>query len=144
MKREKARKNQSAKFSRKEAREFLMQTVFQMDAQKELEPRHMQRYLDGKKFGTQTAYVNTVLNSLLDNIEKIDTDINQASDSWPTTRMPKPDLAITRLAIAEILYADDVPPAVAINEAVNLSKIYGTEQSPKFVNAILGKILKAL
>ena len=58
--------------------------------------------------------------------------------------MAKPDLAISRVAAAEILYADDVPQAVAINEAVNLSKLYGTEQSPKFINAVLGKIVKKL
>ena len=56
--------------------------------------------------------------------------------------MSKPDLAIIRVAVGEILFADDVPKAVAINEAVNLSKNYGTEQSPKFVNAVLGKIEK--
>ncbi len=144
MKREEAIKNQSAKFTRKEAREFLMQTVFQMDAQKDLNLAHIERYLSGKKFGNQTAYVNAVLHGLLENIEKIDADINIASDGWPTTRMPKSDLAITRVALAEIIYADDVPAAVAVNEAVNLSKLYGTEQSPKFINAVLGKIVKNL
>ena len=51
-------------------------------------------------------------------------------------------MAIIRVAVGEILFADDVPTAVAINEAVNLAKDYGTEQSPKFVNAVLGKIEK--
>ena len=56
--------------------------------------------------------------------------------------MTKPDLAVIRVAVGEMLYADDVPDAVAINEAVNLAKAYGTDQSPKFVNAVLAKIKK--
>ena len=54
--------------------------------------------------------------------------------------MAKADLAIVRLAVGEILFMDEVPNAVAINEAVNMAKRYGTEQSPKFINAVLGKI----
>ena len=105
---------------------------------------HLEKYLSDRKFGTQTAYVNTVLRKMLENIEEIDSMINAVSDGWSTSRMAKPDLAISRVATAEILYADDVPQAVAINEAVNLSKLYGTEQSPKFINAVLGKIVKKL
>ena len=130
MNREEAALKQTVKFTRKDAREFLMQTVFQMDAQKELDVSHLEKYLADRKFGT--------------NIEEIDSMINAVSDGWSTSRMAKPDLAISRVAAAEILYADDVPQAVAINEAVNLSKLYGTEQSPKFINAVLGKIVKKL
>ena len=54
--------------------------------------------------------------------------------------MAKPDLAVIRVAIGEMLFADDVPDAVAINEAVNLAKLYGTDHSPQFVNGVLGKI----
>ena len=58
--------------------------------------------------------------------------------------MSKTDLALIRVAVGEILFADDVPAAVAINEAVNLAKDYGTEQSPKFVNGVLAKVSKQL
>ena len=68
--------------------------------------------------------------------------IDDASEGWPASRMAKPDLAVIRVAVGEMLYADDVPDAVAINEAVNLAKAYGTDQSPKFVNAVLAKIKK--
>ena len=54
--------------------------------------------------------------------------------------MPKTDLAIIRLAACEILYLENIPDAVSINEAVDLAKTYGTEDSAKYVNAILGKI----
>ncbi len=121
-----------------------MQTVFQMEAQKELDPLQLEKYLAGKKLGSQTAYVHTVLKNMLEHIEEIDLKINDASDGWATSRMSKPDLAICRVAVSEMLYAEDVPRAVAINEAVNLSKLYGTEQSPKFINAVLGKVAKKL
>ena len=96
-----------------------------------------------KKLGTQTAYVKTVLSELLKNIEEIDAKINSVDSGWSTARMAKTDLAIIRIAVSEMLYAD-VPAAVAINEAVSLSKLYGAEQSPKFINAVLGKIEKTM
>lgn len=144
MNREDAEKKQNIRFSRKEAREFAMQTVFQTDAQKELKPEALAKHLEGKKFGTQSGYVKDVLSKLLENIEEVDAKINAASDGWSVERMAKTDAAIIRLATAEMLYREDVPTAVAINEAVSLSKLYGTEQSPKFVNAVLGKIAKTL
>ncbi len=144
MNREEAALRQKVKFTRRDARELLMQTVFQMEAQKELDPLQLEKYLAGKKLGSQTAYVHTVLKNMLEHIEEIDLKINDASDGWATSRMSKPDLAICRVAVSEMLYAEDVPRAVAINEAVNLSKLYGTEQSPKFINAVLGKVAKKL
>ncbi len=144
MNREEAALRQKVKFTRRDARELLMQTIFQMEAQKELDPLQLEKYLAGKKLGSQTSYVHTVLKNMLEHIEEIDSKINDASDGWATSRMSKPDLAICRVAVSEMLYAEDVPRAVAINEAVNLSKLYGTEQSPKFINAVLGKVAKKL
>lgn len=144
MNREDEANMQNIKFSRKEAREFAMQTVFQMDAQKELKSEALAKHFESKKFGTQSGYVKDVLGKLLENIEEVDTKINAASDGWCVERMAKTDAAIIRLAVSEMLYREDVPTAVAINEAVSLSKLYGTEQSPKFVNAVLGKIAKTL
>ena len=80
MNREEAALKQTVKFTRKDAREFLMQTVFQMDAQKELDVSHLEKYLADRKFGTQTAYVNTVLHKMLENIEEMDSMINAVSD----------------------------------------------------------------
>ena len=70
--------------------------------------------------------------------------IDSASEGWNASRMAKPDLAIIRVAVGEMLSSDDVPRAVAINEAVNLAKDYGTDRSPKFVNAVLAKIEKTI
>ena len=56
--------------------------------------------------------------------------------------MAKSDLAICRLALGEILFAEDIPEAVSLNEAVNLAKKFGTDSSQKFVNGLLGKAIK--
>jgi len=74
----------------------------------------------------------------------LDDKINHHSDKWATSRMPKTDLAVLRLATAEILYANDIPTAVSIDEAVELSKKYGSDSSHKFVNGVLGKIAKEI
>ena len=62
-------------------------------------------------------------------------------DSWKTDRMAKTDLAIIRLAVYEIKYEDAIPDKVAINEAVELAKLYGEESSPAFVNGVLARIV---
>lgn len=73
-------------------------------------------------------------------LPQIDGFINEASKGWKTSRMSKVDLAILRLAIYEMKYDDDIPTKVAINEAVELSKCFGGEESASFINGILGKL----
>ena len=128
--------------NRKQAREFVMQTMFQIEVQQDFDRPDFDAYLSECSAGNQKNYITDLLSSICGNIEKIDSIIDAASEGWPSSRMSKPDLAVIRVAVGEMLFADDVPAAVAINEAVNLSKDYGTEQSPKFVNAVLGKIEK--
>lgn len=78
------------------------------------------------------------------NIPVIDEKINSAAQGWKTSRMNKVDLTLIRLAVYEMEKDDQVPVRVAINEAVELAKEYGGDDSPSFVNAILGKIAKGL
>ena len=81
-----------------------------------------------------------MIQKLCDNIELIDEKINEHSQKWSVKRMPKADLAVARLASCEILFMEDIPKAVSINEAVELAKKYGTENSAKFINAVLKNI----
>lgn len=74
--------------------------------------------------------------------EEIDEMLNRLSEGWKTKRMNRVDLSLLRLAVYEIQYDDSIPDKVAVNEAVELAKIYGGDDSPAFVNAILGKIMK--
>ena len=77
-------------------------------------------------------------------VPELDKRINAVAEGWKTGRMGKVDLTILRLALYEILYDEGVPVKVAINEAVEIAKKYGGEDSASFVNAILGKLVKGL
>ena len=73
-------------------------------------------------------------------LAEIDSILNENIAGWDTTRLQKTDLAILRLAVYEVLFNDDVPVGVAINEAVELAKAFSSDDSPPFINGILGKI----
>lgn len=85
------------------------------------------------------SYINKKCNDLVDRIEDIDAKINEKSTGWKTSRMGKVDLTILRLAVYEITYEEDIPVKVSINEAVELAKKYGTDDSSSFVNGVLAK-----
>lgn len=122
--------------TRKEAREIMMQTIFQMDAQKSFNIKD--EFLQGKVVEKEHAYCRNLLENISTNIAKIDQLIDESSNGWSIPRLAKTDLAILRLAITELLYFDDISGAITINEAVELAKKYGTDSSPKFINAVLG------
>ena len=75
-----------------------------------------------------------------DNIAVIDAKIGEFAEGWSVERFSKVDLAIMRLAVYEIMFVADIPKSVSINEAVELAKEFSTDESPMFINGILGKI----
>ena len=81
---------------------------------------------------------------IAEKIPQLDEQINKVAQGWKTNRMGKVELTIIRLALYEICEDEDVPTKVAINEAVELAKLYGGDDSPAFVNAILGKLAKGM
>lgn len=87
------------------------------------------------------TYIFEKVEKISEKIEEIDAKINEVSESWKTGRMGKVDLTLIRLAVYEMLYEEDVPAKVAINEAVELAKQYGTDNSPSFVNGVLAKLV---
>ena len=89
-----------------------------------------------------TAYIVSRCSNVQDKIVEIDKIIDENTEGWDTTRMGKVELTVLRLGVYEILFDDDIPNSVAIDEAVGLAKQYGQENSGGFVNAILGKIVK--
>jgi N utilization substance protein B len=72
-----------------------------------------------------------------ENLERIDLELNSYSTNWALDRMSRVDLAILRLAAYELIFSHDVPPNVVINEAIELGKRFGTEESPAFINGLL-------
>lgn len=75
-------------------------------------------------------------------VPELDAKIDEVAQGWKTKRMGKVDLTILRLALYEMLYDDEVPEKVAINEAVELAKKFGGNDSPAFINGVLAKLVK--
>jgi N utilization substance protein B len=84
----------------------------------------------------------TLIGGVVRNIETIDRIVETAAPEWPLSQVSKIDLCIIRIAIYEILINKEVPPKVAIDEAVELAKEYGSETSGSFVNGVLGTIME--
>ena len=127
--------------TRNEAREILMQILYEMDASKSMDAETAERLAQERLKGMNAQRGTHLLCSIIENLDAIDSSINEKSRSWKTGRMPKVDLAIMRLAIGEIRFDDTVPQAVAINEAVNLAKKLSMEKSSGFINGVLGAIV---
>ena len=88
------------------------------------------------------AYISRILDGVLFHVTELDEKISAASVNWSLERIAKVDLTILRLATYEILYEDDVPGSVAINEAVELANRYSEPSSGRFINGVLGTILR--
>lgn len=87
-------------------------------------------------------YVCGKVFNIMDKLSEIDADIEEATEGWNLSRMGKVELSIIRLAYYEMCYDESVPVQVAINEAVEIGKIYGGDNSPSFINGVLGKLAK--
>ncbi|MGP4020007.1 transcription antitermination factor NusB [Saccharopolyspora sp. 5N708] len=85
-------------------------------------------------------YTITLVEGVNANRERIDELLTQHAEGWTLARMPAVDRSVLRLGLYELLFSDDVPPAVAIDEAVELVKALSTDDSPRFVNGVLGRI----
>lgn len=88
-------------------------------------------------------FVHTVVRGVIDNRDKIDGILQPAAPEWPVEQIAKIDKTILRIGIFELMLGKDVPPKVAINEAVELAKAFGGENSSKFINGVLGSIYRA-
>ena len=100
-------------------------------------------YFDGKnEFKDEDKeYIINKANAILDHKDEIDKEIETVSNKWKVDRMDKVDKAILRLAYYEMKMDEDVPDKVAVNEAVELSKKYSSDASPKFINGVLSNFV---
>ena len=90
----------------------------------------------------EKEYIETVLNGVVKNLETIDNIILSKLKNWTIQRIAKIDLAILRLAIYEIKYMENIPPKVSANEAVELAKTYGNNDSKSFINGVIAKVIE--
>ena len=93
-----------------------------------------------KTEGDLRPFFTQLADGVLTHKDEIDEAINGASDNWKLSRMAVVDRNILRLSVYEILYIDDIPPSVTINEAIEIAKRYGSADSPSFINGILDNI----
>lgn len=121
------------------AREKIMRVVFQMDAHNTFDYQKLYIIKEDEKILKNNRAIK-IFNLLNEHIEDIDRVIRENTSGWSINRISKTELAILRTAVSEMLYMDDIPIAVSINEAVEIAKKYGNEKSYAFVNAVLRKI----
>lgn len=129
--------------TRRELREHIFRLIFRMDFHSEEEMTEQEYFYLDNLVGIsdeERQYIQKKADAVREMKEALDQQIDAVADKWQTGRMMKVDLTIIRLAAYEILHDADVPTGVAINEAVELAKRYGTDQSPAFVNAIVAKL----
>lgn len=91
--------------------------------------------------GEEKRYLAERTNRIYGKLSELDEAINEVAEGWKTKRMSKVDLTLIRLALFEIRFDESVPEKVAINEAVELAKLYGGNESPAFINGILAKLV---
>ncbi len=131
---------------RHELREQVFKLLFRVEFNdSEDMPEQVRLFLEDSESGAseeEQAYIEERYGQVFSRLEEIDRLINDHTEGWDISRMGKVELTILRLAVYEMRFDGDIPVSVAINEAVEIAKTYGQENSGGFVNAILGKIAK--
>ena len=129
--------------SRRELRERIFLLLFRVEFNRmEDMPEQLQLFFSQEESGSteeEKRYISGKYGNVVAKLSEIDDLINERAKGWSTGRMGKVDLTIIRLAVYEICYDDDIPTGVAINEAVELAKKFGQDESAGFVNGVLAK-----
>ena len=127
------------------SRTVAMQTLYELDMRTSSDlPLIVERNLAEFVGAADPEYVERTVNGVQANLVAINDLIKEAAPEWPLDQISPIDLAILQLATFELLFdnSDDIPPKVAINEAVELAKMFGGDNSPKFINGVLGTIYR--
>ena len=126
---------------RRRARELALQVLYEVDSVgHEVEEILTHLVTEVELSEEHVAFTRELINGVIQNREKIDHNVQNFAPAWPIEQIPVVDRNILRLAIFEVLLDNKVPVKVAINEAVELAKTFGSDNSPKFVNGVLGSI----
>jgi len=126
---------------RRQARRLALQALYEIDAVGHNVEAVIARILsEGEVSEEGSAFICNLVNGVIQKKEEIDQNIQSFAPAWPVEQIPVVDRNILRLAIFEILLDNKVPVKAAINEAVELAKTYGGDNSAKFVNGVLGSI----
>ncbi|HLB95923.1 MAG TPA: transcription antitermination factor NusB [Patescibacteria group bacterium] len=125
------------------SRVIIMQTLYEWDFRAkadltEVKKRNIENYHEE----IDQAYIDQTIQQVIEKLKKIDEQIAKAAPEWPLEQIASIDKTILRIAVYEILFNKDIPPKVAINEAVELGKTFGGENSSKFINGVLGTVYR--
>ncbi len=126
------------------AREHALKICYQKELTKRQPQQSIRYYWEDQEGVAQEVreFANRLVAGVVEHQDTIDEKVSQYATNWQLKRMAAIDRNILRLGVFELLYASDIPPKVAINEAIELAKKYGDLESSKFVNGILDKIHK--
>lgn len=132
--------------TRRELREAVLQMLFETEFRKDEMPEDIFMIsAENREYGSaEQNEIRKIYFDVLANKETIDAHINGASAGWKTTRMSKLSLSIMRLCVYEMVYRDDIPANVSLNEAVELSKKFDEPKAKTFVNGVLNAIKNKL
>ena len=129
--------------SRRKARIAALQVLYELDGAKHDPVRALEnRQIEASLSPAAEAYARKLIDGVLQSRTEIDRLISTYAPAWPISQMAMLDRNILRVAIFEILIGRDAPPRVAINEAVELGKVFGADSSPRFVNGVLGSLME--
>lgn len=128
--------------TRREEREQAFFLVFEKAFNSETELQELYDLALETEIISDSAFVKELSFKTLENVESIDPVIEKYCIGWKMNRISKVALAVLRLAVCEILYFDDIPVGVSINEAVELCKKYASEEDKSFVNGVLSSVSK--
>jgi N utilization substance protein B len=127
--------------ARRKIRMLVIQALYEADSVGHEAEKVLDRLLGEEELSEDNAsFACELVKGVAQNKEKIDENIRRFAPAWPIAQIPVIDRNILRLAIFEILLDNKVPVRVAINEAVELAKLFGSGSSPKFVNGVLGSV----
>ena len=132
---------------RQKSREKAMELLFSMELSKNSYEETIEMFIEDYEMDLNTIdleYIKNVVKIVTENLEVINNKIVESLVNWKLERVSKVNLTILRLAVGEMMFIEDVPGNVAINEAVELTKKYSDEKSASFIKGVLDKILKSL
>ena len=129
--------------TRREAREQAFILLFEKSFNNETDISEVIELAKEQRNLEEDDFVQKLVHTACENIEAIDEVIASNARGWKINRIPKASLAIIRLALAEILYCDDIPDGVSVNEAVELAKKYSTSEDASFINGLLGTVVRS-
>lgn len=127
----------SYEMKRRVAREKALQALYQIDLSDIPVDEAIENVLDGEE---HNDFLHSLVVNTVENLDEIDETIKRYLEKWSIDRLAKVDLNILRIGVYELLYNDEVPKNVAINEAIEVAKRFGDEKSSKFINGILSKV----